>query len=427
MSVALNMSILQYDVKNAFVHADIDTDIYVIQPIGFETGHQKVCKLHKALYGLKQSPRLWYNHLYNTLKEYGFTKYASDEGVFVNNKNGIYIICHVDDLLIFAHTEQIIRDLVNKLTNLKIQEIGIPETFLGQDIKINKENKTLQITQGNFTHMALEKFRKYYPKGYRKLSTPSDGSILEVEKDTQATKAEITQYQQEVGSLIWLSTKTRPDITFTVNRSAKYSSNPNQSHRNALSAIWGYLEKNPEKGLFYNCNITEFILRGYSDADWANNKDDRKSVSGYITSLTKDNNLISWTSKGQKTIATSTTHAEYIALFELSKEIEYLNRTINDIKNTLYPDKQLGFMFCDSETAINIAKNPVHHDRTKHIDVNYHYIREVINNGEIALQPVRSQFNNADLFTKPLSNQPFHEILSRIMNKKSQTSFSQLH
>ena len=185
--------LLQYDIKNAFVHAKIDKEIYVEQPIGFtrDRNLNKVCKLNKALYGLKQSPRLWYQHLLSILKEEEFSILPQDEAIFINNKLRLIIICHVDDLIITGpNYKNSLQAIIDKLRNkLKIQELGPIHEFLGMEIEYNIEKGYISINQNKY----LTKIKKRYNKDkLNPVSSPIElGVKLEPSQD-QASPEEIS-------------------------------------------------------------------------------------------------------------------------------------------------------------------------------------------------------------------------------------------
>ena len=252
-------------------------------------------------------------------------------------------------------------------------------TFLGLEILRDAKNGTLTMHQEKYTKNLLSRFNKL---DIRPCKTPYNiGSKLR-KSDTTADPKDITLFQQNIGSLLYLSIKTRPDITYAVNRLSQYTNNPSKSHWDELDKIWGYLKKNPSIGITYKAtSLKNLFLKGYSDADYANNLDNRRSTTGYLFTLgTK--NLLSWNSTLQKTVALSTTEAEYMALKEASREAIYLNNLLQSTISLLrlnIPTK-IPVTLIDNQSALKLSENPEFHKRTKHIDIAYHFIREVINN-----------------------------------------------
>jgi len=436
----------QYDVKNAFVHANIDKDIYIELPMGFNdhynnkyninkintdntvnkrlklnndsynnknnhikinnnnntnNNNNKVCKLLKALYGLKQSPRLWYKHLLNILKELGFTTLPFDEAIFIHLEYKIIIICHVDDLIITGPNKSIINNIINKLSlKLKIEYIGQVHQFLGMEINLNYKDKSIYINQNKYLKTILKRFNK---DKLNPISTPIELGLQLNKNNEQANKEDITKYQQQVGSLIYLAIKTRPDIVYAVNRCARFMSNPNISHFKALDRIWKYLNNYPTLGTYYNCNNNNSLeLRGYTDADWGGDIISRKSTSGYIFLL--NNNIISWLSILQKTVALSSCEAEYMAFKEAIKELIYLNNLVTYFSNFLNMpiNNKIPLLLTDSESALKLANNPEFHKRSKHIDITYHFIREAILDKKTDLIYINTKNQLVDGFIKGL-------------------------
>ena len=251
---------LQYDIKNAFVHAGVDKEIYVIQPTGFAKG-DKVCKLNKALYGLKQSPRLWYTHLKSVLLNLGFVVLPYDEAVFIHPIHQVILCCHVDDIIAVGPTEAVINKLINKASEkLKIQAMGKPSTFLGIEIEYN-QGKSILLHQTKYTNNLLERFNKYHISKY---TTPFEPGLKLDKSRNQATAKEIKEFQQQIGALLYLALKTRPDIAFAVNQCSKFMSNPNRNHFKALDRIWSYLNNKPSLRIFYTIQNQPKLL-GYSD------------------------------------------------------------------------------------------------------------------------------------------------------------------
>jgi Reverse transcriptase (RNA-dependent DNA polymerase)/gag-polypeptide of LTR copia-type/Integrase core domain/GAG-pre-integrase domain len=428
-------NLYQYDIKNAFVHADIDKEIYMEQPIGFESNYYNnnnnnkrtknpnlVCKLNKALYGLKQSPRLWYKYLLDKIKNLGFIVLLYDEAIFIHKEYNIIIICYVDDLIITGPNKTNIDIIITQLSKvLKVQYIGLIHQFLGMEFNIDYNNKTMLIHQNKYLSSIKKRFNK---ENLTPVLTPIELGI-QLDKNTeQANKEDIKLYQQQVGSLIYLSYKTRPDITYAINKCARYMSNPNYSHFKALDRIWKYLNKYPNYGTYYNCNIDKLELIGYTDADWGGDITSRKSTSGYIYFI--NNNIISWNSTLQKTTALSSCEAEYMAYKDAIKEVIYLSNLKsyfdifnNNYNNTNNTNTNIPYLFSDSESAIKLANNPEFHKRSKHIDITYHFIRDVVVNNKVRLEYINTKRQIADGFTKGLDNIK-HQTFIKMLNLRTE-------
>jgi hypothetical protein len=414
-----NWHIKQWDVKNAFVHADIDTDLYIEQPIGFinQKHPKKVCKLNKALYGLKQSSRLWAEHLTSNLKKLGFKQI--DPVVFKHED--IYILTHVDDLLVIGPNKdkiaRIYRDLAKTLTITDLEDCSY---FLGIEILRNRQKRTLILSQEKYLDNILDRFDK---KDLKPVLIPAEAGIKlskNPNKDISENLDRIRLFQQQIGSLIYLSTRTRPDISFAVNYCARFMSNPSREHFIALDKIWKYLNGSRKVVLEYQSN-SDPILRGYSDSDWGGDMDTRRSTTGYYFSFL--NTPISWNSKLQKSVALSSCEAEYMALKEATKEMIYLQTVLKklDIKE-LSKFLDLDILYTDSQPAIDLANNPEHHYKSKHIDIQYHYVRELVLGKKIRLTYLPTKEQIADLFTKGVNSIVFSYLKNKMISQKEPNS-----
>ena len=404
----------QYDVKNAFVHAKIDREIYVIQPKGFEKDPSKVCRLHKALYGLKQSPRLWYKHLAEILKKEGFIVFPYDEGVFVHIEKQIIIACHVDDLLVVAAKEAVAKAVLGNIAKaIKLQYMGEISTFLGSEFEIDRENRSIQIHQRKYTHHILEMYNKLQQRG---VTTPYQAGVKLTKSKLQASQEEITDYQRQIGSLLYLALKTRPDITFSVIKCSRYMTNPDHTHFKALDRIWQYLKQYPDLGLYYKCNES-LLLKVYCDSDWASSLEDRKSTQAFITILGLS--PINWTTKLQKSVALSSTEAEYMALKGATQEAIYINNMLQwwaknlNIRKCCIQYKKPTILV-DNLGAKDLSHTSQHHEKTKHIDIAYHFTRNCIKEGKVTIVHIPDRLQLADPLTKGVFRPKLQWFLDQI-------------
>jgi hypothetical protein len=408
---------LQYDVKNAFLHADIDVPIYCKLPDGLYNDNKynnKVALLRKALYGLKQAPRLWYLYLLKVLLDNGFKKSEYDSGVFYHTIYSIIIVCHVDDCMVVGPNRTIIEKIMNSIrNNVKIELMGSLTSFLGNDIDINYEDKTVKINQTRYTRKLLSRFEIIDNPKYKPCNTPGIAGLRLHKNKYTATEANILEYQKQIGSLLYLALKSRAEIAYSVCYCARFMSNPAIEHFKAVDRIWSYLLKYPDLAINYNCN-GNLELRGYTDSDWAGDPIDRKSTGGYVFSLGDYTHInpISWTSQLQKTIALSSTEAEYMALKESAKEAIYLFNFISELNADLklHIDQKIPLIFTDNEGSINLSKNPEFHKRTKHIDIHYHYTRNLVNENKLDIKYVPTKEQIADIMTKFLPEPLFNKF-----------------
>ncbi|XP_075078030.1 secreted RxLR effector protein 161-like [Nicotiana tabacum] len=202
-------------------------------------------------------------------------------------------------------------------------------------------------------------------------------------------------YRRMVGKLNYL-TVTRPDISYHVNVVNQFMNSPCDSHWDAVVRIIRYIKSAPGKGLLFEDRGHEQII-GYSDADWAGSPSDRRSTSGYCVLV--GGNLVSWKSKKQNIVARSSAEAEYRAMAMATCELVWTKQLLKELK---FGEISRMELVCDNQVALHIASNPVFHERTKHIEIDCHFVREKILSGEIATKFVRSNDQLADIFTKSL-------------------------
>jgi hypothetical protein len=406
-----NLEIKQLDFKNAFLHAEIEEEIYVEQPIGFYKNKTKVCKLNKTLYGLKQSPRAWYLYLASILEKLNYYPIFIEQGIFYNKKDNIYIIVYVDDLLIIGENLKLINYLKIELSKyLDLTDLGDVKYFLGLEIIRNREKRSIILKQSKYIDNILTKFSK---KNLNPISTPMEPGLKLNKNLEKAEEKEIKLYQQYIGSLIFLTTRTRPDLAFSVYNCARFMSNPNKSHFNAVNRIFKYLNFTPNIGLYYKQSESKPYILGYTDADWGGDLVSRKSTTGYLFTFNKT--PISWSSKLQKSTALSSCEAEYMALKEAIKEHIYL---INLLKQLNIYNSEKYYLFCDNQPAIDLANNPEYHSKTKHIDIQYHFVREKILEKVIDLNYISTKEQLADIFTKSVNINIFKYIFENLSLKE---------
>lgn len=407
LSIAVNYDwpLYQMDVKNAFLHGDLKEEVYMNIPPGHPQENQEgfVCKLNKALYGLKQSPRAWYSKLSSVLEATGFKRSNADSSLFIKDGSfgKLVVLIYVDDLIITGTNNAEISKLKFFLSKtFAIKDLGALKYFLG--IEIASSRKGLFLNQRKYvldllqeTGMLGAKPTESPVNSKEKLSL--DGELL----------SDVGQYQRLVGKLIYL-TITRPDITYAVSLVSQFMHAPRTSHLTAVNIILRYLKSCPGRGILMKKNGHSQIV-GYSDADWAGCPIDRKSTTGYCIFV--GGNLVTWKSKKQNVIARSSAEAEYRAMASTTSELIWLQSLLKDFGFVIPQPMEL---FCDNQAAMHIASNPVFHERTKHIEVDCHFVREKVQSNVIQTVFVRSNEQLADIFTKGLSSSQFQEFLSKL-------------
>ncbi|KAE8704364.1 PLAC8 family protein [Hibiscus syriacus] len=306
----------QMDVKNAFLHGELDREIYMTQPMGFQSqDHSEyMCKLRKALYGLKQAPRAWYGKIAEFLTKSGYSVTPADSSLFVKANE----------------------------VRFQMKELGQLKHFLG--LEVDRTHEGIFLCQQKYAKDLLKRF----------------GML-------------------EFGMM------------------SRYMQNPKKPHLEAVRRILRYVKNTIDYGLLYKKG-EDCKLVGYCDADYAGDHDTRRSTTGYVFKL--GSRTISWCSKRQPTVSLSTTEAKYRAEAMAAQESTWLIQLMN---NQHQPVDYAIPLYCDNQSTIRLAENPVFHARTKHVEVHYHFVREKVLQEEIEMRQIKTDEQIADLFTKSLS------------------------
>src|SRR4051812_34236268 len=397
----MDFKLHQMDVKSVFLNGYLNEEGYVKQPPGFEDfkNPNHVFKLDKALYGLKQAPRAWYERLSTHLTANGFVKGNIDSTLFLKTKGKHILVVkiYVDDILFGSTDDVMCKEFSELMTNeFEMSMMGELNFFLG--LKIKQLEEGIFISQSKFSKELLKKFDMTNAK---EINTPMSSST-KLDKDEHGIAVNETMYRGMIGSLLYL-TASRPDIMFAVCLCARFQASPKESHLKAVKRILRYVKGTTDFGLWYP-RANQFSLIGYSDADFVGCTLDRKSTSGTCQFL--GSCLTSWSSKKQNSVALSTAEAEYVAAGNCVAQILWMKQTLEDFGLSYDHIPVL----CDNTSAINIAKNPIQHSRTKHIEIRHHFIRDHVSRGSIVLDYVRTDDQLADIFTKPLADASFSKI-----------------
>jgi hypothetical protein len=396
----------QLDVSNAFLHGYLQETVYMAQPTGFIDAVQPshVCHLHKSLYGLKQAPRAWFERFTSHLLTLGFTASVADASLFVLKQDSVivYLLLYVDDIIITGSDSTVVSNIISQLsTTFEVKDLGPLRYFLGLQIDYKKA--------GFFVHQSkyiTDLLMKFKMSDCKPTSTPiATAPVLST--SASDSLADPTPYRSLVGALQY-ATFTRPDITFAVNRVCQFMHNPSSAHFVAAKRILRYLKGSLDKGVLFQPG--PLTLTAFTDADWAGDPVDRRSTSGITVFL--GNNPITWLSKKQHTVSRSSTEAEYRSLATGAAELAWLRQVICDLGLYL---ASAPIMWCDNTSALALASNPVFHGRTKHIEVDYHFVRERVVRGDICLQFISTDDQVADIFTKALPTPRFHRLCSKLL------------
>lgn len=398
------------DVKTAFLNGILKEEIYMKIPEGMKCKVNSVCKLNKTLYGLKQSARCWFETFDKALREMGFKNSEVDKCVYILDRNNInenvYLILYVDDLVIATKNIERMKSfkefLMSKFKMTDLKEIKL---FLG--MRIERNNESIAMDQSSYVKSILSKFNMSECKPNK---TPLTEKIdYERLNDDQKYDAPC---QNLLGCLMYLMLCTRPDLSYAINLISRFVNKNNEMVWQYLKGIMRYLKGTCNLRLVYERNYGNNyeLISGHVDSDWAGDKISRISTTGYVFKLF-DKCIITWNTKKQRSVADSSTAAEYMALFEATKEAVWLKSLGESIK--MIVSKGI-LLYEDNNGCIAIANNPSSHKLAKHIDIKYHYSRENVEKGNIRLKYVETEQQIADLFTKSLGPIKFLKLREKL-------------
>ena len=402
---SLNLELEQMDVKIAFLHGDLHEEIYMEQPEGFKVSEKEnlVCKLKKSLYGLKQAPRQWYKKFDSFMVSQGYKRTAADQCVYIQrfqDGNFVALLLYVDDMLIVGKDAMKISQLKKELSkSFDMKDLGPAQQILGMQIIRDRKKKRLWLSQEKYVERVLKRFNMDKAKP---VSIPLGNHFKLSKSMCPSSRKEIEEmklipYSSAVGSLMYAMVCTRPDIAHAVGIVSRFLSNPGKKHWEAVKWILRYLKGTSKTCLCYGG--ADPVWEGYTDSDMAGDLDGRKSTTGFL--YTFAGGAVSWQSRLQRCVALSTTEAEYIAIAEGGKEMLWLKRFLEELG---FKQKEYK-VHCDSQSALDLSKNSMYHSRTKHIDIRYHWIREVMDQQLLKLVKIHTKENPADMLTKVVSRE----------------------
>lgn len=409
----------QMDVKTAFLNGDLDVELYMKQPEGFVTaGQELVCKLRKSLYGLKQAGRAWFEKINAALVNMDFTPLDPDHCVYVRHQGDevLYIVLYVDDLLLIGSSLAEIKQLKLDLSNrFEMTDLGEAQYVLGLQLSRDRSALTLSLSQSDYIKRLLV---RYGMSDTKPVPTPLAVNVRLSKDDcpsvvpTQPLLVDGKHtYASVVGSIMYAMLGTRPDLAFAIGQLTRFNSNPGLQHVVALKRVLRYLRSSIDFKLVYGAtasgssgssgsNQPKLDVFGFCDSDWGASIDDRRSVSGTVFVIA--GGAVTWQAQRQKSVALSSVEAEYMAACQAAKDAIWLRSFLTGLGLEATAPTTI---FCDSQGAIALAKNPEQHQRSKHIDMRYHFVREQVAGGAIALLYTATSDMAADQLTKPLSRE----------------------
>jgi hypothetical protein len=422
IAAALGWEIHQMDVVTAYLNGELEHEIYMSQPEGFVKDETKglVCLLKKSLYGLKQAGRSWNHKIHEVLIKLGFRRLEADFCVyhFADHSTIIWLCLYVDDILLFCNNLVALNAFKLRLSSqFKMKDLGEAQFILGISIVRDRLSRTITISQQSYIRSIVSKFRQIDAKPAHtpldvgnhlsKADCPLPGS------DEQRAMVSVP-YLQAVGAIMFVMLATRPDIAFAITKLAQFSHNPGMKHWRAVQRVLRYLHTTMDLGITYgndkvNSSPSNLKIVAYCDADWASDRDDRRSVSAYLVAI--NGAVIAWRAQKQQTVAQSSVEAEYLAMGQVVKEVlwwSYLLKGLHQPFPVPFP------IFSDSQGAIALVDQPSCHSRSKHIEVRHHFIRALHEQGLIDFIYMPTESMPADLLTKALPRVVHQRLLSKL-------------
>jgi len=384
------------DVKSAFLHGDLEEEVYVSQPEGYEVKGKEieVFRLSKALYGLKQALRAWNVKLDKSLRKLNFKRCLSEQAVYTRGTGADAIILgvYVDDLIVTGGNPVEISLFKRQMTiEFEMTDLGLLSYYLG--IEVEQKEDYITVKQTGYARKVLEQFgmsdcnsTKFPMEPGCKLNADQGGQLIDS-----------TEYRRMIGCLRYLL-HSRPNLSYSVGVASRFMENPTVMHAKAVKQILRYLKGTVDFGLVYVQGGCADELIGYSDSDHGGDIVERRSIGGMAFYLNE--NLITWCSQKQKIVSPSSCESEFMAATATAKQALWLRNLISEI--TKQEPKPVT-LFVDNNSAIALMRNPVFHGRSKHIDLKYHFIRECVERGQIVVKKVGSKEQKADVLTKAMS------------------------
>ena len=393
LAVTYHWPLRQLDVRNAFLHGVLKKEVYMTQPPGYVNPSlpQHVCQLHKSIYGLKQAPRAWFESFTTQLLNLGFISSTVDSSLFTyrDGPTITFLLLYVDDIVLTGNNSSFLTQLIHNLSKVfELKDMGTLSYFLG--LQITRSSKGLTLTQ---TKYATDLLTKHNMLQCSHCKTPCVPNVR-LSTTTGQPLTDIHAYRSLVSALHYL-TFTRPDLSFAIHKVCQFMHAPTDIHLTAAKRILRYVRGTLDHGLFYTPG--PITLFAFTDTDWAGDPDVRCSTSGLMVFL--GHNPVTWSAKKQLTVSRSSTEVEYRALASASAELCWLCTLVKDLGIYLYDPP---ILWCDNVSALAIASNPVFHARTKHIKVDFHFIRERVLRKDLQVKFVSTTDQLADIFTKGL-------------------------
>ena len=428
---SLDYELLQMDVPTAFLNATLTDELYMKVPLGCPNapdGH--VCRLIKSLYGIKQAPREWNDDLNRAIVALGWIRCSADSCMYVKKsytRRMMLLPVFVDDIFPACHRKdraELISDMKKLMEKYGIPTIEDAKMVLGMRITRDRMRRTLYLDQELYITRLLEQYgmvdcatartpevtiRSYDGESEKKAKL----RMRMDEEEEWSVGGTYPQYGSLVGALLYAALSTRPDIAHATSMLTRSLRNPTRENWIAGKRVLRYLRGTARDGITFGGGVeTEKVLidSSFCDADWAGDREGRRSTTGYLMKI--NGGIVSWSSKKQGCVAISSAEAEYLAAGAAVQEILWLRTLL----------KEMGFeqpggtiLQCDNKPAIAIASDDRHHPRTKHIDLKHHFIRDHVRAGRIVIRWIGTANQEADILTKALGDAMYTGMRNKMM------------
>jgi hypothetical protein len=399
------MHLGQMDVTGAYLNGKLDEEIYMRQAPGFDNGTNQVYLLKKVLYGLKQAGHLWNKKLHEAVSQLGFQRSKVEPCVYIHHigdRLAIFTVW-VDDFLIATNdTREMTRVKEALKQEFNVKDLGSPRYLVGIKISCRPDGSTA-LSQSSYIETIL---KRTHMENANPVLTPLDPNV-KLEKNT-GNPVDPAQYATAIGSLMYAAIGTRPDIAYAVQLLSQFTANPSTMHWTAVKHVMRYLSSTRDYALVYggpgNFSTT---FTAFSDADWGSDQDDRKSISGNTFLLA--GGAISWASKKQSLTALSTCEAEFTAANLALRQVVWLRQLLSDLG---FRQAKPSVLYCDNQAAIMLSLDQQFHARTKHFDIQTHFLRDKVDDKTVTLEYCPTSEMVADVLTKALGRQKFRGFVS---------------
>jgi hypothetical protein len=411
LAASFNWPVHQLDVSNAFLHGELKETVYCQQPTGFvDSEHpDHVCLLDKSLYGLRQAPRAWYQRFAAHLRSLGFITTRSDTSLFVLRRanDTAWLLLYVDDIVLAASSTTLLHQVIQELRNaFAMKDLGPLSYFLG--IQVRRTSQGFFLHQQQYAEDILDRAGMLNCKP---ACTPVD-TKAKVSAAAGVPMPDKTFYRSIAGALQYL-TLTRPELAYAVQQACLHMHDPHDVHWNIIKRILRYVRGTPSHGILLRASPST-TLTAYTDADWAGCPDTRRSTSGFCVFL--GDALVSWSSKRQAVVSRSSAEAEYRGVANAAAECCWLRNLLGELQVVV---NKASIIFCDNVSAVYLSDNPVHHKRTKHVELDIHFVRERTALGQLRVLHVPTRHQFADIMTKGLPVPLFEEFRDSLCIKSS--------